>query len=1434
MTKRKSNLSLKRLRNRKVKQKLVTSYKNIIKDVQLVTSVKSPFRGCSNTNKEPEFTAVPLSSKRKYSPFKSPLTKVKIPRSPFVRQSPLKKKSKTSARALFTVKDELIRPTESIEEESFKLINAAFSESDHNPDVPLSTHDNLSDLPKEGNQNLQELIDLLPTEIENLSKEDIPKEGNQNLQELIDLLPTVIENLSKEGFDDAIVSFVKQVASGKFPLNNIAFMLWVDVVRWFDCSSTTLMRYSEDTKKFWKLGYRIFGGRFVNFMSGYKNNSQIVLGDAIKGNFIPESSDINFAVPSFDVLRTFEPYGHAGNRSPGLLADMIETLSFNLDHRSACLTYDGKKLKQGLTNTSGDVDILGFEPGKTLHQRQLEYQERIRQIDEVGKKLNEYTSLNSDVKNLSNEKQKDIVNVLKPTLSIISQDIIDVRDLKRKKEYAKGKLIERGGETNWRESKFVYAISGIIAFLHDVEEYSKNALGVLEEICRCISYLNHARYVTGSTVNLSTNKYYVEISDDEKSMSTRNIKQRSDEWFMIRQQAKVTGSTLFRAIGLESLQKMKDHFDTVICGVPERTPPVEVENAMKHGTLNEPNAVGTIVGKVIPVMHPELIFFEEGCVEIQNQNDKTFMVVSPDGSLRQNSRFDSTQVGIELKCPYFKPQTCFPQRYLLQCLAEIEVLNVESLIYLSWTSTESLVFQVERDTEFFQRALKYALMLYDGEHLKKPTKLPTDLQDFRKDLIQKCQSVKLVGIFPSLRVDNTCPDTDTKEMISVEEIQALCNRINDVHESCYNIKRVKASEAMVFLCCDLDRGWEKNSIKSAPVCWFPKGYSLQTDTLRKVAEEVHSTCQNARIHVPAQSFDGQWHTIAVRSIDGRPLTILQLQKDVWKEAERMQKSMIIKEMRKLNRTVYSKFQNGKIICSNGDQLLPVLPPKEKECLEKNKEIEENNNSQTVTLSDAVPEQILESQEVSNNVLALCRLDLDGEAEAFSCNINENEWASVIADESYETISEELDKELQTQNMEEGDQQSVEIEPEAQTANEDSIQSHETEVTKHKLTSKDAQNILSMLQTDSVTNRKGIWDSKTANDLLEAFRNLLSLRDVDLRIIVRYVKRTLGIKVRESNPKQIKVNELLKYLDLEQADSAGKKKSSKSKKRCLKIKSLEELAADVLSKHVSKHQLNVAIAGYIWPSRYQKWVEEGPLRLNPKVDDTDYPTFWFYQPDFSDARQQLEVRCIDSTHILTRTRRKCCKGGLDGVSNEPWLNVAKSKKTFLSLIMVQEIVEPMSVMMALTHFSEQVEMEMRNNGDVASADLCRDIRHWWLSEDEPGISAKERIQMRMNLRERLLSHVKFGQFPPKTVSISGWPLQLWEALIANIDAKSLLYALCHNGTYNVRAFSSMMGETFFSELTLADKRGHGTVTSEEFGQFIGTSIEQLQVRLDPER
>ena len=75
----------------------------------------------------------------------------------------------------------------------------------------------------------------------------------------------------------------------------------------------------------------------------------------------------------------------------------------------------------------------------------------------------------------------------------------------------------------------------------------------------------------------------------------------------------------------------------------------EVNEAMEHGILNEINAVGVLVGKMLPVFLPQTTYIEEGC-HVLKHNNQIFMVVSPDGRL-QNSTSEQNELAIELKCP---------------------------------------------------------------------------------------------------------------------------------------------------------------------------------------------------------------------------------------------------------------------------------------------------------------------------------------------------------------------------------------------------------------------------------------------------------------------------------------------------------------------------------------------------------------------------------------------------------------------------------------------------------------------------------------------------------------------------------------------------------------------------------------------------------------
>ena len=73
------------------------------------------------------------------------------------------------------------------------------------------------------------------------------------------------------------------------------------------------------------------------------------------------------------------------------------------------------------------------------------------------------------------------------------------------------------------------------------------------------------------------------------------IKQRTQNWHNMRKECKVTGSTLGRSIGLNTVKAQKEHFDRVINRVEPPSPNPQVQAAMQHGTENEIHAVGTLV-----------------------------------------------------------------------------------------------------------------------------------------------------------------------------------------------------------------------------------------------------------------------------------------------------------------------------------------------------------------------------------------------------------------------------------------------------------------------------------------------------------------------------------------------------------------------------------------------------------------------------------------------------------------------------------------------------------------------------------------------------------------------------------------------------------------------------------------------------------------------
>ena len=100
---------------------------------------------------------------------------------------------------------------------------------------------------------------------------DTQADDSRDLKYVHNLLPRVLQELGRVGKSDTFVKFLELVNEIKFPLNNIAFSLFCDVVSWYSLSDTRCMRYSEDTIQFFWVGLKLFGVRFVRFMTGMKN-----------------------------------------------------------------------------------------------------------------------------------------------------------------------------------------------------------------------------------------------------------------------------------------------------------------------------------------------------------------------------------------------------------------------------------------------------------------------------------------------------------------------------------------------------------------------------------------------------------------------------------------------------------------------------------------------------------------------------------------------------------------------------------------------------------------------------------------------------------------------------------------------------------------------------------------------------------------------------------------------------------------------------------------------------------------------------------------------------------------------------------------------------------------------------------------------------------
>ena len=130
------------------------------------------------------------------------------------------------------------------------------------------------------------MVRILPAENETLeihqnSEENNKKEiTNQHIKQISRYSDNAISSLlthvpTSDDRRENLECFFKLLKQDKFPTNNISFLLFLDVVKWFSVENTCQMRYTTITRNFWQVGFRLFHGKFLNFMRGLGNQGLV-------------------------------------------------------------------------------------------------------------------------------------------------------------------------------------------------------------------------------------------------------------------------------------------------------------------------------------------------------------------------------------------------------------------------------------------------------------------------------------------------------------------------------------------------------------------------------------------------------------------------------------------------------------------------------------------------------------------------------------------------------------------------------------------------------------------------------------------------------------------------------------------------------------------------------------------------------------------------------------------------------------------------------------------------------------------------------------------------------------------------------------------------------------------------------------------------------
>ena len=779
------------------------------------------------------------------------------------------------------------------------------------------------------------------------------------------------------------------------------------------------------------------------------------------------------------------------------------------------------------------------------------------------------------------------------------------------------------------------------------------------------------------------------------------------------------------------------------------------------------------------------------------------------------------------------------------------------------------VIECEMDRDLALKVITCLRKYYDKAKPHMPQKI-TDIQKEYFPLLDDYLDTKchLVGEFP--KVHGNCGNLDTPRKFSAyhvpkdqrgnvvnfptdEEFKEIAVDIGDHIEDGFNFLRVEASEILAFVITDSDRVCKPGIPPHIPIAYGMRGPSLPMVIMRNMVNDIRDELKNRKCTILCEVYDGQFHPIIVRSESGEPLTRLQLSHDhfrsVMSNNTREDLVQILLAYSSISDDDISSiealdFHSGNLMELDTVTIYMNSYEDDHEDTYNQIFLKTNyfENFRMGNIKTKHREQIwrkfLQSQEkrstapnAADNVLSKSELSTLIRGTKLHRRITRHNVQDYNSDDSEDDLENVEDPDYVPSQSESSDsdieaEQSFDIQEMANT----SVVS---------TTSTGISCIKQILQELKTISNKHNWSEETVDTFLKKYMssrsNIAKLFIYELDVINRKIHENFNkVIFQKSDPKAVKVSKLQRQLrqmpELLQYDSS----EDDNLELFQPLKLFDIYRKYVTSNRYPKEYLAAPVAEITHMESVAAWEKKCPVPicLHLPFDESEHIVFNY--PEYSEARQQCELRTFDYTHIINNLRFHICNRGFEGVATEAFLRVSEYDHDILPRTIVEDKLDRQNCELSLRFFSEDVQRILLQLGANSEGEFVRRTRNWFEACDKRGMDVVTRLKNLHEMYEMLLERINLSDYPPPTTHVTGIPIRTFEALLHSISSRFSLFILAEKNSYNTRAISTLAVESFFSDMTRYEFSGLGAPKATDIPKLISHVVQINSMKHNPDR